>query len=418
MAAEEPLYRTDDIDNIINVVAAQPASAEDREYYFATQLTKKRMQPLLTKAFSAKPVHGLGELERFPLEINIHIILELDIKTCLALRQTNRAGRELVTGLSEYNILASSAFNVFDAVFEAGIASRVTLQQLHRLLCEHECMICNSKDSSDDLRFFDSRAPKSKPKIAKGVNAVDVYRTSLMNILDARNKEKQKSGADSGNAARDTFRPDPLLAGLVKGNGGVASAIKQDESCAGRFLFLPTMTRCCRPCLEESPRLTVSCVRRLCHAANMPHSKFDSALCKPLFTGAARKSMASHKASLGTVPQDAATRILLKARFPPKRARAVLLESGYLGEYAWVDDIGFRKSFAVPMPFLGPQNKEVSRGYTCSGCRVAIDELYKNLKVTLEYTNPLYSTKRAFLDHFKHCPEAIRLWKGTDPATK
>ncbi|EPE02519.1 f-box domain-containing protein [Ophiostoma piceae UAMH 11346] len=418
MASEEPLYRTDDIDNIIDVVALQPASAEDREYYFATQATKKRMRVLLTKTFSAKPVHGLGEFERFPLEINIQIILELDIKTCLALRQTNRAARELVTDLSEYKLLASSAFNVFDAVFEAGIASRVTLQQLHHLLCEHECMICNSKDSSDDLRFFDSRAPKSKPKIAKGVNAVDVYRTSLINMLDARDMKKRKSGADSGNIAKESFKPDPLLSGLIKGNGSVASAIKQDESCAGRFLFLPTMTRCCRPCLEESPRLIAPSVERLCRAANMPRSKFDSALCKPVFTGPARQSVGSSKAKLGTVPQDAATRILLKAGFPPRRAKAVLLESGYLGEYAWVDDIGFRKKFVVPMPFLGPQHKEVSRGYTCSGCRIAIDKLYKNLKVTLEYTNPLYSTKRAFLEHFKHCPEAIRVWKGKVVDTK
>lgn len=413
-------HSVQDVKKIMKVVAVEPDQKHDNDKFYHASTRYQSMVHLLSTRFKTKRIQDLGMFDGLPMEVIIQILLDVDLKTYLALRQTNRAMRVLLTQLSEYKMLTTVAFNVFDAVFDAGIASHVTLRQLHGLLCEHNCMICSTKESSDGLRFFDSRAPKSKPKIAKGVNAVDVYRRSLYNKLDADDgKKRKRSDTGTGNSSKKQ-KIDPLLEGLAKTASITRSTatilakeadeVKEDQPSAGRYLFLPTMTRCCKPCLEESPRLATPAVCRLAMAADMKESDFSDVVCKPLFKGLDRKKHAPTRQRLGTVPQTAALGILLNADFPPSRAKEVLVASGYMAEFAWVDDLDLRSRFVMPLPFLGPKGKEVSNGYTCKGCIDSMDELYKGLLVKPTYYTRTYSTKQAFMKHFMHCPDANKMW--------
>lgn len=461
----EPLYTLDDRQAIVDITTEAITSVDQ------TNTPKcpisSRLARSLTKTFCKKPMEDLGSLSGLPLELVFTICLELDVKSCLALRQVSSRAREIVTSLSEYSAVTTHALGVVQAVLWSGMASRVTFAELYRLLYTHECMICSTRDSTDAFRFYDSRAPKHRPQITPGIKSLEVGRAALDKaVTSSAPQTADKTGKVKEEEPHSTApvkkKPTALTvlsmanadgtntddrsvnaAANTAANTAASANANANETAAGLFLFLPTLTRCCKPCLEESPRLRVVPLASLRAAADLPRRHFLPHACVPWLadkktmppqqgTGKGKgkgkgkskgrgrdcKSSASsvgadeaYKVKVGTVTQDLAAQVLFDAGFTSKRVEAVLFQSGYLDEFCWWDEVSSRSKFTVMMPFLDHDSNTTKCGFTCRGCDAAIQKLYGHLKVALVYTNTVFSTEAAFFDHFAGCPDAIKMWK-------
>ncbi|CAK7245317.1 MAG: hypothetical protein STHCBS139747_006894 [Sporothrix thermara] len=388
----------------------------------------------LVKPFKTEAVQDLGSLSRLPPELVLAVCRELDVRSCLTLRQVNRCARQTVSSLLEYCAVTTHAPNVLQAVLWSGMGQRVTMPDLYRLLYAHECMVCSLPENADPQRYYDSRAPKNRPKVAPGVQSAGGGRVGPIQAASYGANDKGGGDVDE-DAERDMVlaskkRPTALTALAMDwdtaGDGAAGKA-------AGLYVFLPTLTRCCKPCLEESPRLRVVPLLSLRSAADIPRRHFLPYACMPWLversaSGKRRKNKRTAKGSgnsrgeaiqerllkhldEATVTQGDAARLLFDAGFTTTRVQQVLYESGYLNEFSWWGEVEKRIDFTVSMPFLDRRTRTAGCGYTCRGCDAAIQKLYGSLQVELEYTNTVYSTEAAFMEHFAACPEAIKLWK-------
>ncbi|CAK7212576.1 hypothetical protein SBRCBS47491_001513 [Sporothrix bragantina] len=397
----------------------------------------KKLALSLSKPFKTKAKHGLGKLSRLPPELIFAVCRELDVRSCMTLRQVNRCGRQTVSSLVEYHAVTKHALRVVQAVLWSGMGHRATMPDLYHLLCTHECMICSSPDSSDSFRFYDSRAPKMRPKIAPGVKGLEIGQAALNEAIFNGTASKNKDG----NAVLPTKkRPTALTVLSMEQKAGRDNIVGSGEAAAGLYVFLPTLTRCCKPCLEESARMRVVPVQTLRNVSELPRRHFLPYACMPWYlerdeNGNRLKLKKKAKGKVGkgknttavsdniqkrlekhlkkaTITQGDAARLLFDAGYPSKRVHQILYESGYLNEFSWWGEVDSRIDFTVSMQFLDRRMSTASHGYTCRGCDAAIQKMYGHLKVELEYANTVYSTKAAYLAHFAMCPEAIKLWKG------
>ncbi|CAK7206436.1 hypothetical protein SEUCBS139899_009230 [Sporothrix eucalyptigena] len=375
----------------------------------------------LSKPFEAEADYDLGSLSRLPPELLFVLCRELDVRSCITLRQVNRCARETISSLVEYRAVTKHALHVVQAVLWSGMGPRVTFPDLYRLLCTHECMICSFPDSSDSFRFYDSRAPKNRPKIAPGVKGLEAGRAALQQAI----ADCPKDGTVLTPSKK---RPTALtVLSMQQDAEGKDDIVDWGETTAGVYLFLPTLTRCCKACLEESPRLRIVPMKQLRIAADIPRRHFLPLACTPWHIekkaapksktkakGKQTKAKTAHmenKLSAATITQGDAARLLFDAGFTSKRVKEVLYASGHLGQFCWWDEVAMRADFTVRLPFLDQRTSTAGSGYTCRGCDAVIQKMYGHLEVQLEYTNTVFSTKAAFLAHFDVCPYAMELWK-------
>ncbi|KIH94811.1 hypothetical protein SPBR_03741 [Sporothrix brasiliensis 5110] len=433
-----PLYTENDKVGILNLTAAANTDVD----------LKNRAQcpidePLvltLTKPFRRKPAADLGGLSGLPLELVFAICRELDVKSCLALRQVNRRAREIVTGSTEYVAVVTHALGVVQAVLWSGMGTRVTFPDLHRLLCTHECMICSVPDGWDSYRFYDSRAPMQRPLLAPGIKSMEVGQAALEQAI----MNRPPSAIDTKIASTDKTepvdaappvhkKPTALTAmRMAQTNDQHADHIKAHEMAAGLYLFLPTLTRCCKSCLEESPRVRVVPVVKLRTAFDLPRRYFlpyvitpwlskNKMLAPPALEFRARRTSPrpgsdGYKMKVGMVTREAALQILFEAGFSASRAEEMIYISGYQDEFSWWSELKEREKYTVMMPFLDRHTNAADGGYTCRGCDAAIQKLYGHLKVNLVYMNTVFATEAAFFKHFAACPDAIEMWKTQSEA--
>ncbi|CAK7226989.1 hypothetical protein SCUCBS95973_006384 [Sporothrix curviconia] len=433
---EEPLYQDKDKPHILSRSAYALNLAKDTGTVDVP--IDKKVASGLARRFKTKAKQSLGNLDRLPPELIFAVCRELDVRSCITLRQVNRRARQTVSSLVEYRAVFKHALPVVQAVLWSGMGHRVTLPDLYHLLCTHECMVCSLPASSDSFRFYDSRAPKNRPKIAPGVKGLEVGQAALGRAMYSGEKDKD------GNAVTlpAKKRPTALTVLAMDQEASLDNIVGSGEVAAGLYVFLPTLTRCCKPCLEESARLRVVPLLSLRNAADIPRRHFLPYACIPWLVergadGQQLKKKTTAKGNIkgkgkkgnkataadniqkrlenhldeATVTQGDAAQLLFDAGYTSKRVQQVLYECGYLDEFSWWGEVEQRISFTVSMAFLDRRTSVAGLGYTCRGCDAAIQRMYGHLKVDLEYTNTVYSTEAAFLAHFAMCPEAIKLWK-------
>lgn len=101
-----------------------------------------KIGPSIYRLSSRAPTAQFGRLSRLPLEIVQNIVLELDMESVLAFRQTSVSAAQAVSSVREYRLVVAYALDALCAMLRTHVANRITLRQFYRLLCERTCTFC------------------------------------------------------------------------------------------------------------------------------------------------------------------------------------------------------------------------------------------------------------------------------------
>ncbi|KAM5473565.1 hypothetical protein MauCBS54593_002361 [Microsporum audouinii] len=171
----------------------------------------------------------------------------------------------------------------------------------------------------------------------------------------------------------------------------------------GGFVFLPSLERCCFRCLTSSPRFRVlpaveigkllsmsrAHLRRsvpLLHTISGIYSMAETSRQRRMYI-VAEKQIAKAFTFPGTSMSAAVT-----AR--SNRAHAVL-----------------RYMAGTTLPYVDIASGDVQHGLCCAGCQIVLEgDTVSNPTEAFAMRDRVYSNT-GFLDHFRLCPEAQKLWK-------
>lgn len=130
-----------------------PKSLNEEEKDFIKAATRgERLYPhrkldslyhLLEQAFDEAPEADLGLLNCFSNEIVAAIVSELDLTSCMRLRQVNRTARLVVTGVPKYQLVVKNAFDFLGKVLTSGLGPWYTLNDIVPFLYQEHCEFCD-----------------------------------------------------------------------------------------------------------------------------------------------------------------------------------------------------------------------------------------------------------------------------------
>jgi hypothetical protein len=89
--------------------------------------------------------HNLGDLDKFPAELQIIVLVQLDLKTLTNLRHVNRRAMEVVDTLPElaqYQSILKHSPASLRAILDVGLGESITCQKLYDTLCTANCEGC------------------------------------------------------------------------------------------------------------------------------------------------------------------------------------------------------------------------------------------------------------------------------------
>lgn len=184
------------------------------------------------------------------------------------------------------------------------------------------------------------------------------------------------------------------------------------ENCAicGRFagfVFLLTWTRCCFQCLLSAPETRVQSL--VSAQKEFQLKRAESSRLAMLRTLPGRYSMGDHMriSRIRIVSTHQARKSVAgRARHPSPSAPAEV-ETG--------PNHIFRFMASCALPYYDSRTRRVERGMSCSGCQLAFEngiigyrgEAWASLARDMVYSQD------GFLDHFRRCEQAQRLWKAS-----
>ncbi|KAI0398724.1 F-box domain-containing protein [Xylaria palmicola] len=283
-----------------------------------------RVRASVSAPFSSAAVCDLGILERLPLELLSSVCLYLDVQSCLVFRQSSRRARQVVSSLYQYRALTKHGLESLRAVLRTGSARYLTIPDLYRLLCTHDCAIC--------------------------------------------------------------------------------------RSAFGGFLFLPTASRCCFTCIEESSHLGIVSLSALGRASGIPRAKLRRLV--PVLRTLPGTYTTLQKAYLRRIEV-----VSRQQAVDGLHASGLSLEQATAALAAIADNYVWRLMMSTTLPLLNPATGQVQHGVSCKGCQIALEDApgsrFPNL---YERRDRLYS-RRGYLDHFPLCPEAVELWRASKEGT-
>lgn len=96
----------------------------------------------LRMPFYSVPTAGLRRLDRLPVEVLSMIVLNMDVRSCLAFRSTNRNARQIVSHLREYTVVATHAVEAIQTIVKTDVCGIITIGDVYRLLCSKSCHLC------------------------------------------------------------------------------------------------------------------------------------------------------------------------------------------------------------------------------------------------------------------------------------
>ena len=103
---------------------------------------KNKAPSTLSKPFRSGPVHGLGAMKGFPLELLTAIVRELDLPSCINLSQVNRYARQVVCSVPEFRTVATHASDFSLLLRRMGQGGRLSIAEIDCLLKQQECREC------------------------------------------------------------------------------------------------------------------------------------------------------------------------------------------------------------------------------------------------------------------------------------
>ncbi|OAA58103.1 hypothetical protein SPI_06988 [Niveomyces insectorum RCEF 264] len=475
------IYRPHQVRALLSVTALSPQEVDDVEVFVPAQADSEPVRASLCLPFPTVRQADLGTLHRLPTDILWLVCLMLDARSCFALRQVNRTAREVVTGLPQYRLLMRWALESMQAIFRSRVARYVTLGDLHRVLHNHECAICNvtaasmvvNDDGDDDDdgggggggcgccpycfglsvkpvtsqanvlvvdHSFSGMTVQGANTLADAIENIASDNTTAAGPTTEPTTGTTKAASDDGSNGATTT-PASTTAGTTNETAAAATTATATTAAAtapppcrgahkrgrgrtkaaGMYLFLPTLTRCCASCLEESPGLRATPLVSLCAAAGMETQPFAPFACLP--PGAVAYAQAAGNAnntasarsldmlSMAVIAQDKVTQVLMANGFSRQRMKTILCESGCLDEYSSEFEKPWRQMVTIFLPVFDRSLGRAIEGLACRGCYNQTEKVFGFLEAMPKYRQTVYGSEDAFLAHFERCPEAIKLWK-------
>jgi hypothetical protein len=180
----------------------------------------------------------------------------------------------------------------------------------------------------------------------------------------------------------------------------------------GGFLFLPTVTRCCFPCITSSPRLRVVSLWALRTKSGISVRRLRQLLPVVRTLPGAYTILRRRRVKRTEVVAEVRAMDLLGAMGFPVKTSDIYFNAGAMG-YAYV----WRFMVSTVLPRLDPRTGHVEQGFSCKGCQIVLEKprwLWPN--DVFDRRDRVYSSE-GYLDHFLVCPEAIRLWRESRGGT-
>ena len=87
--------------------------------------------------------HGLGVLDRLPVELQSVILIQSDLRTLTDFRRVNRRAMEVVDSLPEYQSILQHSPASLRAVLSTELGTFITCQKLYNTLCAARCECCS-----------------------------------------------------------------------------------------------------------------------------------------------------------------------------------------------------------------------------------------------------------------------------------
>ena len=179
----------------------------------------------------------------------------------------------------------------------------------------------------------------------------------------------------------------------------------------GGFIFLPTFTRCCFPCIKTAPQF-----RLVSLADAKRHLELSPALL--------RNSVPVLRTIPGIYSMD---------EIPRKRRIQILAEEDVIRamEYLYTRETEvplhcsngemslLRYMATTALPFFDKASGDADNGICCKGCQIALEECLRTSRVqdnAFLMRDRVYSRDR-FMEHFQRCSKAQFLWETSNEGT-
>lgn len=179
----------------------------------------------------------------------------------------------------------------------------------------------------------------------------------------------------------------------------------------GKYLFMPTLSRCCLPCLENSAAFAVLPISALAKLAGQPLTK-TRRLLEKITVHTLPGRYTTPGGGSPQVPKTLVTHHQARARLhasgictydllPKRCSRPASPHQRYMA--------------SVALPWFSLTRRELEHGVSCAGCflQMGVDPLFVNLNSQ----NQVY-THAQFLHHFEGCSASQKMWSNSGRGTK
>ena len=173
----------------------------------------------------------------------------------------------------------------------------------------------------------------------------------------------------------------------------------------GGFIFLPTAARCCFHCIESAPALRIVSLHSLCKASGVPAAWLKkSHLVLHSLPGTYSSETKQQRRRRYLVSGNHALEFLrTKEDEDPRTTLGKLPDSQAL-----------RCMASTWLPYVSPVTGESQLGRSCKGCQIAMET--NMCDENFSRRERVYS-REGFLDHFRNCEEAKKLWLSSEGGT-
>ncbi|KAI9677624.1 MAG: hypothetical protein M1817_006578 [Caeruleum heppii] len=101
-----------------------------------------RHDPLLKDGSFKNAGPSMGILNKLPVELLHTVLLDLDLRSLIALRVVNRCVRLAVDALPHFNVIVTHTPNALRALLSVGLAHTFTCRTLYDTICSSTCVGC------------------------------------------------------------------------------------------------------------------------------------------------------------------------------------------------------------------------------------------------------------------------------------
>ncbi|KAH7008407.1 F-box domain-containing protein [Ilyonectria destructans] len=183
-----------------------------------------------------------------------------------------------------------------------------------------------------------------------------------------------------------------------------SALVTQDcQSCGffAGYLFLPTLTRCCFPCIESAKGLSAAPLEKLASESGMSVDQLKEAI--PIF-----HTLSTLRNSAGAM--RGGRRFLVAEKHCIGILRSIRHPEPTPAYFSLMHLPGFGFEASTTLPSLNSKTGEIETGVSCKGCQVAMrispsEEAYK-------LRQRVYSREK-FLEHFQVCAHAKTIWDSS-----